>query len=51
MTTQTREAKINQAKITLLVKKSHIWLLVLAAFLILAIIGGGRRIRKERSCP
>jgi hypothetical protein len=48
MTTQTQEAKINQAKITLLMKKSHIWLLVLAAFLILAIISGAFMVSQPR---
>jgi len=48
MTTQTQEAKIKQANSTLLMKKTHIWPLVLAAFLILAIIGGAIVVSQPR---
>ena len=48
MTTQTQEVKIQQANSTPFVKKTHIWLLVLAVFLTLAIIGGAIVVSQAR---
>ena len=48
MTTQTQETKIKQAHSSLLMKKTHIWPLVLAAFIILSIIGGAIVVSQPR---